>query len=92
MDNKFNTITEKDIKSLTNIKLIEFFKKENYTGAFIYETVRNIKYKCDILNTKLDIDKIIAEITKNKNILDDKLKSTRIESNLRKKSGNKMGY
>jgi AAA+ superfamily predicted ATPase len=92
MNNEFNNVSDKDIKILSNTKLTEFFKKENYTGADIFETIRNVKHKSDILETKLDIDKIIAEITKNKNILDKKLKTTRIENKLRRESGRKIGY
>ena len=91
LNSKYGQVTNKDRKVLTDDKLINFFKTEGFTGAFIYEVIQDVKNKSEILETKLDLDKIIAEISKKNSTLENKLKSATIDSKL-KKSGKTIGY
>ena len=91
LDKKYNSVSEEDIKILTDDMLVNFFKSEGFTGAFIYEAIQDFKNKSEILETPLDLAKIIAEISKKNTTLENKLKSATIDSKL-KKSGKKLGY
>lgn len=88
---KYKNVTKEDRKILTDSKLIDFFKKEGSTGAFIHEVIQDIKNKSEILELPLDLDKIIAEIAKKTKTLDAKLKEATIENKLKRTSGFK-GY
>lgn len=91
LDKKYNSVSEEDIKILTDEMLVNFFKSEGFTGAFIYEAIQDFKNKSEILETPLDLAKIIAEISKKNTTLENKLKSATIDSKL-KKSSKKLGY
>lgn len=91
MNEKHNNITEKDIETLTDTKLVSFFKEKNLTGAFIFEAVQDIKNKAETLDREINIDKAISEISQRNDTLDKKLRSMTIESKLKKGSG-KIGY
>ena len=91
MNLEYNNVTKNDENLLTDNKLIDFFKSENSTGAFIFETIKNIKYNIDILGGDLDLDELINEIGKNNKILSEKLKANKIKSNYDNNS-QKMGY
>ena len=88
---EYGKVTNEDRKILTDSKLVNFFKSEGLTGAFIYEVIQDIKNKSEILEINLDLEKIIAEISKNNTTLENKLKSVTIDSKL-KKGGKKIGY
>lgn len=88
---KYKNVTKSDRKTLTDTKLIDFFKKEGSTGAFIHEIIQDIKNKSEILETPLDLDKIISEISKKTKTLDNKLKAAIIDNKL-KGATKKIGY
>tara|TARA_R110000796_G_scaffold250514_1_gene379583 strand:- start:4033 stop:5418 length:1386 start_codon:yes stop_codon:yes gene_type:complete len=88
---EYGQVTKADRKKLIDPKLINFFKEEAFTGAFIYEIIQDIKNKSEILETKMDLTKIMADISKKNATLDNKLKSASIGSKL-KKDGTKIGY
>jgi hypothetical protein len=87
VDKSLNHIFEKDgpiRKNVSNIlkseKLAEFFHQSKKPGAYIYETVRDLKYKFDVdVDTVLDVDVIIEELKADNKLLEDNLKSTKIE-------------
>jgi len=91
MNEKYNNITEDDIERLTDGRLVSFFKEKKMTGAFIFETVQDIKNKAETLDREIDIDKVIDEISKKSEALDKKLKAMSIGSKL-KKDSNRVGY
>lgn len=91
MNERHNNITEEDIKILTDSKLVEFFKMKGLTGAFIYESVQDIKNKSETLEREIDLDKIIIEISQSNDNLDKKLKVMTIDSKL-KRSNKQIGY
>lgn len=91
MSEEFGNITDSDRLILSNPKLISFFKKSGCTGAFIYETVKNIKYKIEILGGDLNLDDIITEIKRNNEMLAKKLKINEIKTNFGGEP-TKMGY
>lgn len=91
MNDKYNNISDNDIKILTDSKLVDFFKEKGLTGAFIYEAVQDIKYKSETLEKEIDLDKVIYEISQRNETLDKKLKVMTIETKL-KKGNNRIGY
>jgi len=91
MNDEFNNITKNDIKTLTDDKLINFFKDDGSTGAFIYETIKNLKFKTEIMGSELNISTIIDEIKLDNKNLSNKLKISEIKNNL-DINGNKIGY
>ena len=91
LHDKYENVTKKDRTLLTDYRLVEYFKREGFTGAFIYETIKNVKHKSEILEINLDLDKIIGEISKNNVILENKLKSATIDSKLKGET-KKIGY
>jgi DNA polymerase III delta prime subunit len=91
LHDKYENVTKKDRTLLTDYRLVEYFKQEGFTGAFIYETIKNVKHKSEILEINLDLDKIIGEISKNNVILENKLKSATIDSKLKGET-KKIGY
>lgn len=91
MNSKYNNVSDEDFRTLTDEKLIKFFKTERQTGAFIFEVIQEIKNKADILNKELDLDVIIDEISKNSKTLKDKLSSVTIGSRLNNVTKG-MGY
>lgn len=82
MNKEFDNVTEKDFKMLTDDKMISFYKDNGCTGAFIYESVRNIKHKQEILNQDLNLEAILLELKTNGEILDKKLNANVIKSKL----------
>lgn len=91
MNEKYNNISDEDIKTLTDSKLVDFLKTKGLTGAFIYEVVQDIKNKSETLDRPINLDKVINEIAQNNDTLDKKLKVMTIDSKL-KKAGNRIGY
>ena len=88
MNKEYKNVTKEDIKLLTDKKLIKHFKDSGSTGAYIYETVKNIKHKQDIVGDDLILKDVISEIDKNYKLLQKKLDATQIKSKL---SGNGSG-
>jgi AAA+ superfamily predicted ATPase len=87
MNQEFDNVTEEDVTTLTDNSMIKFFKKEGSTGAFIYEAIKNIKHKEDILSMvdtkhKLNLKNIIEELKTNSDILDKKLRARTIKNKL----------
>jgi hypothetical protein len=91
LNKKYGNVSEDDVTTLTDDKLVEFFKEAGMTGAFIHEIVQDIKNKSEILELPLDLDKIVADIKKRNDILDKKLKAATIANKL-SGQGKKMGY
>ena len=91
MNEEFKNVTEEDMIILTDIKMVKFFKKQGSTGAFIYEAVRTIKHKQDIMGGKIDLDGVLKELKINSDILDKKLSERTIKSKLNS-SGNRISY
>jgi len=91
MNEKHNNVSEKDIKILTDSKLVDFFKEKGLTGAFIFEAVQDIKHKSETLEREIDLVKTIAEISQSNDTLDKKLKIMTIDNKL-KKVANRIGY
>ena len=91
LNEKYGKVEESDRTILTDSKLIDFFKKEGLTGAYIHEVVQDIKHKSEILEIPLDLDKIIADISKKNLILENKLKAVTIDNKL-KGQPKKVGY
>lgn len=91
LNDKYGNVTEEDITTLSDDKLVNFFKAEGLTGAFIYEIVQDLKNKSEILEIPLDLDKIVADIKKKNGILEKKLQAATIANKL-SGQGKKMGY
>jgi len=91
LDEKYGKVTKKDRKVLTDSKLVNFFKDEGSTGAFIHEIIQDIKNKSEILDIPLDLDKIIVDIGKKTKNLNDKLKHSVIDNKI-KGAKKKIGY
>lgn len=91
MNNKYDNVTENDIALLTNAKLVDFLKERKFTGAYIHEKVQEIKNNSEIHETEMNLDKIIAQITKKSETLKDKLRTRTIENELRGVD-KKIGY
>jgi hypothetical protein len=87
IDKSIKHITEKDgdIKQevydkLTSEKLIAFFLDSKKPGAYIYETIKTIKYRIDINSEEpADISEIIEELKTENKLLEENLKTSRIE-------------
>jgi AAA+ superfamily predicted ATPase len=88
---KFGSVTKADRVILTDEILVKFFKERGFTGAFIHETVQTIKNKSEILDIKLDVEKIMTSIDKNNDILERRLNSATIDNKL-KNGARKLGY
>jgi arsenate reductase-like glutaredoxin family protein len=91
MNKKYNNVSDKDIETLTDERLVTFFKESGLTGAFIFETMQEIKNKSEILDKPIDIPSIIEEISENNKVLEDKLASITIDSKLKGKS-KRLGF
>jgi len=91
MNNKYYNVTENERELLTQDKFLTFLKDKGFTGSFIYEIIKDIKNKVDILEDEINIDKIIANISKDSSYLDAKLREGKIKNNLKGKS-NSVGY
>jgi predicted AAA+ superfamily ATPase len=91
MNKKYNNVSDKDIETLTDERLVTFFKESGVTGAFIFETMQEIKNKSEILDKPIDIPSIIEEISENNKVLEDKLASITIDSKLKGKA-KRLGF
>lgn len=92
MNDDYNNVTKEDIKLLTDKKLIKHFKDSGSTGAYIYETVKNIKHKQDIVGDDLILKDVISEIDKNYKLLQKKLNATQIKSKLTGNGSKDIGF
>jgi hypothetical protein len=92
MDGEFNNITDKDRNTLTQKALIDFFKKQGSTGAFIYEAVKAIKHKQDILGGEIILKTVIDELKANNETLDKKLNARTIKNKLSSSGGNGISF
>lgn len=88
---EYGKVTKADREILTDSKLVDYFKTEGFTGAFIYEIIQDIKNKSEILEIEIDLVKVIAEIGKKTTTLENKLKTAVIDSKL-KKENKRIGY
>jgi hypothetical protein len=87
MNKDYDNVSEQDRKVLTDAKMVTFFKKQGSTGAFIYEAVKAIKHKQDIMGGKINLDIILKELKTNGEILDKKLQARTIKNKLNSNTG-----
>jgi len=92
MNDEYKNISKKDIKILTDDKMVTFFKKQGSTGAFIFEAVKAIKHKQDIMGGEIDLDTVLKELKSNSDILDKKLQARTIKNKLNSSSGGGVGF
>jgi hypothetical protein len=92
MNKEFNNVSDADIELLTDKTLIDFFKKDGSTGAFIYEAIKNIKHTQDIQGNDLDLPKIIRELSINNKMMAKKLSESTIKSKLGDNNKSGIGF
>lgn len=92
MNDEFGNIVDDDYILLTNDRLVSFYHSNGCTGAFIYESVRNIKHKQEILGTDLNLDDVVAELKTNDAILTKKLNANLIKGKLGSGNGSGIGF
>lgn len=78
-------------KLFTDLKIIKLFKDSNVTGAHIYNSVKMLKLRADMLKLKIDIEILVNEFTKELKTID-KIRKTdylsdKLNSNDRKSIG-----
>lgn len=90
--NQFEAVTDDDIKKLSSVKMVNFFFTSKSTGASIYEAIKNIKHKQDILGGKIDLEGVIKELRANYEMLDKKLRESVIKNKFGGTQGDGIGF
>jgi len=89
---EFEKVSDDDVKKLSGERMVDFFFTSKSTGASIYEAIKNIKHKQDILGTELNLESVVKELKFNSDMLDKKLRESVIKNKFGSAQGDGIGF
>ena len=89
---EFEKVSDGDVKQLSSERMVDFFFTSKSTGASIYEAIKNIKHKQDILGGELNLESIVKELKFNSDMLDKKLRESIIKNKFGGTQGDGIGF
>ena len=89
---EFEKVSDGDVKQLSSERMVDFFFTSKSTGASIYEAIKNIKHKQDILGGELNLESIVKELKFNSDMLDKKLRESVIKNKFGGTQGDGIGF